>query len=175
MRTLLTFIALIATVAPASAVNFDFTFIVTPGGPAGTVVGSFSGSYTPGPGLDVSTLSSVNLTINGFTYSTGNTLLEVTNGTDAGLGFFKLGGALSGINALSSGTNDFMVYVENRATGVRPITFAYTTAGSNSFFNTPNFIAFRTPDGGSAGLLLGAVCIILGMTRGYRGASTRRE
>jgi hypothetical protein len=161
MRSLFILLVLVASIAPASAVNFDYTFIVTPGGPAGTITGSFSGSFTPGPGIDASSLSTVNLTINGFTYTTANSLLEVTNGTAAGFGFFKLGGQLNGINTLVNGTNDFMVLVEDWAGGVRSVTFGYTTVGSNSFFNTPNFVAFRTPDTGFAGLLLGTTIFAL--------------
>jgi hypothetical protein len=160
MRSLLTFLALIASIASASAVNFDYTFIVTPGGPAGTIVGSFSGSFTPGPGINASSLSNVNLTINGFSYTEAGTLLETSNTTAAGLGFFKLGGQLNGINALNTGTNDFMVFFQDQPTGVRPITFGYTTAGSTGFFNTPNFVAFRTPDAGATGLLLGGAALI---------------
>jgi hypothetical protein len=167
-RVLALFVGLSAA-AHAADVTFNYNFTVSSihelGGsvPLGIAPfsGSFGGTFTPIPGFgtNASTLTSFNLTINGFTYTPALVGLEVLGGHAVGGGYeadFSLGGLLNGPGSLVSGTNDFFFSIHDYPNGTGISDFTYS-----SFPNRTTYVGSLTfarissvPDFGSALSLL---------------------
>src|SRR5687768_11554325 len=98
----------LAVAASAADVPFNYNFTATfSTGPVPTISGSIGGVFTPiiGSGTNASSLSSINLTILGVTYTVANAGVAVTNGHAlAGTDFqasFLTGGTAGGVGTLA--------------------------------------------------------------------------
>jgi hypothetical protein len=149
------------------------------GGPVPTISGDFSGSYTPVPGptgpgplpINLSQLSSINLSIAGFNYTTADVGLQISfTGSSH---FLSLYGLNNGVNAAGF-TNDFGLDLFMHQGQAAPLLFYYTTPTSNGFFDIGAARATydvrsgstSVPDSGNSIVLFGLA--VAGMSVGYR-------
>lgn len=160
---------LITTVARAVTIPFGFNFSVSNlGGPVSSISGSFTGTripfegpWVPGPvTYDISTLSSVNLTIAGFTYNTTNTTLRVLT-FPGGTGTQYEISSHPNPGFFGSFENNFSLSFSVTSQGqIFPLHFTYATPNSLIFFDEDaNIATYRItpmaiPDGGASSVLL---------------------
>jgi hypothetical protein len=164
--------SLSAVVASAIEVPFSYTFTASGftdevtglPGPISTISGSVSGSFTPGLFFTTVTLSSINLSIDGFNYTLANTGGTVEEGLllpgGGHSGSFLIGGLVSGTHGISQGTDDFWVSIDDHlgngfghGSGM-----AYSTASDAAIFHTFDLrfssLPSGVPDSGSSVALL---------------------
>jgi len=127
------FFAALCVGSSGADVSFDYSFTATfDSGPVTSVSGSFGGLFTPiiGSGPNVASLSYINLSILGTSYTIANTGVIVTNGHsligDNYEASIILGGIISDIRGVSPGTTDFGLAFFENGTGNISSSFAYS-------------------------------------------------
>jgi len=137
LRKLAVLLLLMLPVATAQAIPIEVSFTATNfgvGAPGSIVSGSVVyDSVSLGTPID--SLTSISLTLNGYTFSIGEVGFVSPWGANSDL----IGGSLNGANAIAPGTNDFwFIYDRLNQTGSQ---FAYSTANS-TFWSTSSFSSF---------------------------------
>ena len=154
-----------ATYAHAIPITVSFQASGFPAGaPTDPVVGSlvYDAASTTS---NINSLTSVNLTIAGHTFTVGELGFTSPFGSQQ-----LIGGLLNGVNGIGSGTDDFLM--QWNETTLIPVNFIYSTPAS--IVASTNFTQFSVtatvptvPEPGSLALLLaGATC--LGIARRWR-------
>lgn len=126
-------VAVLAVFVSASAqaipITRTFAFSATgfpPSAPQAVVSGSFGVTFDPTLNQDDFAANSVNLVINGVTYTTANTAVDHDQPSDQLL----LGGILGGNNSVGSGTDDFSLSIRNASTAPLFIQFVYSVSSN---------------------------------------------
>ena len=131
---------LVVGVVPAQAVPIEVDFTATnfsSGAPTDPVTGTiiYQAASTT---ADIVSLTSINLTIGGYTYSISEVGFISPYGT--GGAYLAIGGKLNGVDAGNFLTNDFLLTWE-KATLSSPY-FVYTSTSSSSAWSTITFSQF---------------------------------
>jgi len=151
--TLVAAVLMLASIGSAQAVPVKVDFTATGfggGAPQSSVAGTFVYDAVSLHSNIVNSLTSIDLTVAGHTYTLGEVGFISPFGSN-----IIFGGNLCAVNCMSSSTHDFWFYWNPASlTGMN---FSYSTVGSGSFYSSSSFTEFTqttgVPEPMSLGLL----------------------